>query len=115
MDGLNRVVLLGNLGQDPELTFVGEAGSPVCEFSLATERSWMSSDGKRETAVEWHRVQVWGKRGTALARVLERGQRILVEGELRTRSWEDGGVRHYRTQVVARNVVFAGASSRKEQ
>ncbi|PIE05394.1 MAG: single-stranded DNA-binding protein [Sorangium cellulosum] len=107
-EGLNRVILLGNLGADPELK-VTQGGTSVLKLRLATTERYMDRSGTRQERTEWHSIVIWGKRGEALHRYLAKGSRILVEGSLRTSSYEDrDGNKRYRTEIVATNVVFAG-------
>lgn len=112
-EGLNRVTLLGNLGADPELRYT-QSGQPVLNLRLATTESYLDSNRVRQERTEWHHVVIWGKRGEGLARVLSKGSRILVEGGLRTSSYDDReGVRRYRTEIFANNVIFAGGGARR--
>jgi len=112
-DGLNRVLLFGNLGADPELR-VTQSGQSVLKMRLATSASYFDKDSQqRKERVEWHSVTVWGKRAEALAKFLSKGSRLLVEGELRTSSWEDdNGQKRYRTEVNALNIILAGGAQR---
>lgn len=108
-EGLNRVILIGNLGQDPELRFT-QSNQGVLSLRMATTESFFDSNTKeRKERTEWHSVVVWGKRGEALNKILSKGSRIAVEGRLQTRSWEakEGGKR-YTTEVVANNVILLG-------
>lgn len=108
MDGLNRVMLLGNLGADPELRMTS-GGTAVLKMRLATTEGYLDLDKQRAERTEWHDVVVWGKRGEALGKFLHKGDRIFVEGGLRTTSYEpkEGGKR-YRTEVIASNVILSG-------
>ena len=107
-EGLNRVILLGNLGADPELK-VTQGGASVLKLRLATTEKYVDRDGAKQERTEWHAITIWGKRGEALNRFLTKGSRILVEGSLRTTSYEDrDGNKRFRTEIVASNVVFAG-------
>lgn len=112
-DGLNRVTLFGNLGADPELR-VTQSGQSVLKMRLATSASYFDKDTQqRKERVEWHSVTVWGKRAEALAKFLSKGSRLLVEGELRTSSWDgDDGNKRYRTEVNALNIILAGGAQR---
>jgi single-strand DNA-binding protein len=109
-EGLNRVILIGNLGQDPELRFT-QSQQGVLSLRMATTESYFDTNTKeRKERTEWHSVIVWGKRGEALNKILSKGSRIAVEGRLQTRSWEDknGGGKRYATEVVANNVILLG-------
>lgn len=111
-DGFNRVMLLGNLGADPELRYTPN-GQPVLKFRLATTESYLDANKVRQERTEWHNVVLWGKRGEALARHLNKGTRVFVEGSLRTSSYEDkDGVKRYRTEIFASDIIFAGGARR---
>ena len=107
-EGLNRVTLIGNLGQEPELR-VTQGGQAILNLRIATTESFVNRDRERQERTEWHTVVMWGKRGEALSKFLSKGSRICVEGRLQTRSWEaqDGG-RRYTTEVVATNILLLG-------
>lgn len=108
-EGLNRVILIGNLGQDPELRYT-QSGQGVLSLRMATTESYFDNTTKeRKERTEWHSVTVWGKRGEALNKILSKGSRICVEGRLQTRSWEDKqGSKRYTTEVVANNLILLG-------
>ena len=108
-EGLNRVILIGNLGQDPELRFT-QSQQGVLSLRMATTESFFDTNTKeRKERTEWHTVIVWGKRGEALNKILSKGSRICIEGRLQTRSWEDKqGSKRYTTEVVANNVILLG-------
>jgi single-strand DNA-binding protein len=100
-------MLLGNLGADPELR-VTPSGQSVLKLRLATTESYLDKTNTRQERTEWHSVTVWGKRGEALSKILGKGSSIFVEGSLRTSSYEKEGVKHYRTEVNANNIILAG-------
>jgi single-strand DNA-binding protein len=109
-EGLNRVMLLGNLGADPELRVTG-SGQSVLKLRLATTESYLDRNRVRQERTDWHNVVVWGKRAEALARILGKGSKLFVEGGSRTSSYEDReGNKRYRTEVVANNVILAGGN-----
>lgn len=106
-EGMNRVMLLGNLGADPELK-VTQGGQAVLKLRLATTESYLDRNNTRQERTEWHRVTLWGKRGEALAKILRKGERIFLEGRLETSSYEKDGEKRYSTEIVATNVILAG-------
>lgn len=107
-EGLNRVMLLGNLGADPELRYT-QGGQPVLHLRMATTETYFDKDRARKERTDWHSVTVWGKRAEGLAKILSKGTGIFVEGSLRTGSFEGrDGVKRQRTEVNARNVVLTG-------
>lgn len=106
-EGLNRVMLLGNLGADPELRFT-QGGQSVLNIRLATTERYKGADGQWQERTDWHSVVVWGKRAEALGKILTKGSTIFVEGSLRTTSYEKGGEKRWKTEVVAQNVILAG-------
>jgi len=97
---LNKVILIGRLGQDPKLTYL-PSGSPVAELSVATDESYKDRDGNKVERTEWHRVKVFGRSAEFCNNYLSKGRLVYVEGTLRTRSWDDQqGQKHYMTEVV---------------
>lgn len=109
-EGLNRVTLFGNLGADPELR-VTQGGQAVLNMRLATTESYLDRDKVRKERTDWHNLVVWGKRAEALGKILTKGSGLLVEGSLRTSSYDDReGNKRYKTEVIANNIVLAGGS-----
>src|SRR5262249_55001426 len=107
-EGLNRVMLLGNLGADPELRYT-QAGKAVLNMRLATTESYLDANKVRQERTDWHNVVLWGKRGEALAKFLTKGSTIFVEGGLRTSSYDaKDGNKRYKTEVHAPNIILAG-------
>ena len=106
-DGMNKVLLLGNLGADPELRYT-TAGVAVLSLRLATNESYLDKNKEPQERTEWHTVVVWGPRAEGLSRVLNKGSGVLVEGNLRTSSYEKDGLKRYRTEVHARDVFLTG-------
>lgn len=108
---VNKVILLGRLGQDPELKYT-PGGSPVCNFSLATTESWTDKGGQKQEKTEWHRVVVWGKLAELCNQYLAKGRQAFLEGRLQTRSWDDkDGNKRYTTEILASTVQFIGGAS----
>ncbi len=113
-DGLNRVTLLGNLCQDSELRHT-QGGQAILNMRLACSESWYDKDSsERKERVEYVTCILWGKRAEALAKFLDKGSKLCVEGRLQTRSWEDkSGAKRYTTEVVATNVVLLGSKGER--
>jgi single-strand DNA-binding protein len=110
MASLNRVLIIGNLGQDPEIRHT-QNQTAVCTLSIATTDVRMGQDGQRQEFTEWHRVVVWNKQAENCAKYLTKGRPVFVEGRLQTRSWEDKtGQKRYTTEIVASNVQFLGGA-----
>jgi single-strand DNA-binding protein len=106
--GLNKVLIIGSLGRDPELRYT-PSGRPVASFSVATSRTWTSSEGERREETEWFNVVAWGNLAEICKTHLNKGQQVYVEGRLQTRGWEDdNGTRHYRTELVANEMILLG-------
>lgn len=107
-EGLNKALLIGNLGSDPELRST-QNGRAVLKFRLATTESYMDQNGQRQEVTHWHNVVVWGKRGEALAKILVKGSRIYVEGRIETSSYEDkDNVKRTKTDIVVSNLILLG-------
>lgn len=117
---LNKVMLIGNLGADPELRQT-TSGQSVCELRIATNESWFDkSTQTRKDRTEWHRVIVWGVSGENCAKYLSKGSKAYVEGRIQTREWEDqSGAKRYTTEIIAGSVQFlsskGGGGGRQEQ
>ena len=108
MAGVNKVILVGNLGRDPELRYT-KNGQAVANFSLATTESWNSREGGREERTEWHRIVAWAKTAELCAQYLSKGRTVYVEGQLRSREWEDReGNKRQTTEIHAQTVQFIG-------
>ncbi len=101
---LNKVMIIGRLGADPELKYT-PAGAAVMTLSVATNTSWKDTDGNQQEQTEWHRVVVWRKLAEIMAQYAKKGTKVYVEGRLRTRSWDDkNGSKHYTTEIYADNM-----------
>lgn len=103
---LNKVMIIGRLGRDPELRYT-QGGSPVCNLTLATDESYRDRDGNKVDQTEWHKVVVWGRQAETVANYLRKGRLAYVEGSLQTRKWQDQqGQDRYTTEIKAFNVQF---------
>lgn len=109
MGSVNKVILVGNLGADPELRYT-PAGKAVCNLRVATQETWKDKSGTKQEKTEWHRVTVWGDLAENCAKYLAKGRSVYVEGKLQTRSYDKDGHKHYATDVVAERVVFLGGA-----
>lgn len=110
MASVNKVILVGNLGKDPELRYT-QSGVAFCSFSLATTDNWTDQSGQRQEKTEWHRITVWKKQAENCAKYLRKGSSAYVEGRLQTRSWDDqSGQKRYSTDIVADSVKFLGSA-----
>lgn len=102
--GVNKVILIGNLGSDPEVKYT-TSGVPVANVTLATNESWTDKNGERQERTEWHRLVIWRKTAEIVGQYLRKGSKIYVEGRLETRSWEDqSGQKKYTTEVVVNDL-----------
>ena len=112
MSGLNKVMLIGNLGCDPELRHTSN-GLAVANFRMATNEKWNDKNGQKQERTEWHRIVAWGKLAETCEKHLSKGRQIYLEGSLGTKQWEDrDGNKRQTTEIIARNIVFIG---RKDQ
>ena len=107
---VNKVILVGNVGQDPEVKYT-PSGVPVAKFSLATNERFKDKSGEFQERTEWHNVIVWQRLAEIVGEYLSKGSKVYVEGKLQTSSWEDkqSGERKYRTEIVARDLVLLGS------
>jgi len=105
---VNKVILLGRLGQDPELKYT-PAGIAVCTFSVATSDVWVDKAGAKQEKTEWSRILIWNKLAETCAQYLKKGRQVYLEGKMQTRTWDDkDGKKMYTTEVVVSNVQFIG-------
>jgi len=105
MPGVNKVLILGHLGQDPQ-TKTLDGGNTVCNFSVAVNETWKDRNGDRQERVEWCRIQAWGKLAELCGKYLSKGRQAFIEGKLRTRTYEKDGEKRYATEIVAADVQF---------
>lgn len=104
---VNKAIILGRLGKDPELRFT-QSGAAVATFTVATSRFGKDQDGNKKEYTEWHNIVVWGQQGENCNKYLKKGREVFVEGEIRTRKYEKDGATRYFTEIVARDVRFIG-------
>ena len=108
MGSVNKVILIGNLGADPELKYTPSSRA-LCNLRIATTDVFKDKGGQRQERTEWHRVTVWGDQAENCSKYLSKGRSVYVEGRLQTRSYDKEGQKHYATDVVAERVVFLGS------
>jgi single-strand DNA-binding protein len=115
MASVNKVIVLGNLGRDPEVKFT-PGGQAVCNFSVATTDKWDDKSGQKQERTEWHRIVVWGKLAELCGQYLKKGRQAYVEGRLQTREWQDkDGNKRQTTEVVASQVQFLGGKGERTE
>jgi single-strand DNA-binding protein len=108
MAGVNKVILVGRLGRDPEMRYTPD-GTPVATFSIATSDEWKDkTTGEKKERTEWHRIVAWRRLGELCGQYLTKGREVYIEGKLQTRSWEQDGITKYSTEIVASTVQFLG-------
>jgi single-strand DNA-binding protein len=114
--GLNKVMIIGHLGRDPEMRYT-PSGRPVTTFTVATSRTWNTSDGERHTETEWFNVVAWGNLAEICKQYLTKGQQVYIEGRLQTRRWDDKeGVKHTSVEVVANEMMMlSDRNERRDQ
>ncbi len=111
MSGINKAILIGNLGRDPELRYTG-TGTAVCNFSIATSESYTDRSGDRVERTEWHRIVTWDKTAEHCAQYLKKGRKVYVEGRITLNEWEDKeGAKRHTTEIVAQTVQFLSPQS----
>jgi single-strand DNA-binding protein len=113
--GVNKVILVGNLGKDPEVRYT-PGGQAVANFTIATNEAWTGKDGQKQERTEWHRIVVWGKTAENCGEYLSKGRQVYIEGRLQTREWTNKeGVKQYTTEVVANQVLFLQGGERGQR
>ena len=107
---MNKVILSGNLGSDPEIRYT-QSGTPVANVSLATNEKWKDKSGEKQERTEWHKLVLWDKQAELAGEYLKKGSKILVEGRIQSSSWETDGERKYKTEIVVTNLEFLDTRS----
>ncbi|MGO9056762.1 MAG: single-stranded DNA-binding protein [Candidatus Binataceae bacterium] len=109
MASVNKAILIGNLGRDPEIRYL-PSGQPVASFSIATTESFNDRSGARQERTDWHNITVWGKQAELCSQYLKKGRQVYIEGRISNRQYEakDGSGKRYRTEIVAQRVQFLG-------
>lgn len=114
MSGVNKVIIVGRLGNDPELRFL-QNGNAVCKFNLATSEKYTNKNHELIENTEWHRITVWGKPAENANKFLTKGSLVYVEGKLKTSSYEKEGQKHWATEILANNVVYLSTKSENRE
>ena len=108
MAGINKVILVGNLGRDPEIRYTS-GGASVANFTLATSERWTDKSGEKQERTEWHKIVAWGKLAEICGEYMSKGKQVYIEGKIQTRSWEDkDGQTRYTTEIKADNIMLLG-------
>jgi single-strand DNA-binding protein len=108
MASINKVIIIGRLGKDPEVKYT-PSGDAVCNFSVATSDKWADkSTGEKKERTEWHRIVAWRRLAEICGEYLKKGREVYIEGKLQTRSWEKDGTKRYMTEILASTVQFLG-------
>ncbi len=110
---VNKVIIVGNLGSDPESKSAGD--TPLTTASIATSETWKNKEGEAQERTEWHRIVAWRKAAEILATYGKKGDKVYVEGSLQTKSWGDEGDKRYSTEVVVRDLTFLGGSKKESK
>lgn len=115
MASVNKVILLGNLGRDPEIRYT-QSGTPVANFTMATTERWNDPGGEKRERTEWHRIVIWGKQAEIASEYLRKGRQVFVEGSLQTREWTDReGNKRYTTEVRAQRFQLLGRPDDRQE
>lgn len=113
MASINKVILIGNLGADPEVRYT-PSGKAVANLRIATTEQWTNKEGGKEERTEWHRIVAWGRLGEICGEYLHKGKQVYIEGKLQTRSWEDReGNKRYTTEIVAQTMQMLGPAGKE--
>ena len=111
---INKVILIGNLGKDPELRSF-ESGSSVCTFTLATSETYKDKQGNKQQSTEWHNISIWGKIAEVASKYLRKGSKVYLEGNIKTRSWgNDKGEKRYTTEILVNNMTMLDGKPAEE-
>jgi len=114
MSSLNKAIIIGNLGKDPELKYMPN-GKAVASFSIATSQKWKDNDGNQQEKTEWHNITAFEKLAEVIGEYLRKGSKVYVEGRLQTDKWEKDGVTHYSTKIIASQMVMLGGKTEKNE
>lgn len=108
MASVNKAILIGNLGRDPELKYTPD-GTAICTFAIATSRTWNDKDGNRQEKTDWHNIKLFRRQAEVANEYLKKGRPVYIEGRIETRSWEQDGQKRYMTEIIAEKMQFLGS------
>ena len=111
---VNKAILVGNLGKDPELKYTPSSVA-VCTFSLATTEKWTDKDGNKQEKTDWHNIKIWRKQAEIAAEYLKKGSSVYIEGKIETRSWEQDGQKRYMTEIIADRFQMLGGKGNSSE
>lgn len=114
MSSLNKAMIIGNVGKDPELKYMPN-GKAVASFSVATSSKWKDQDGNQQEKTEWHNVTAFDKLAEIVGQYIKKGSKVYIEGKLQTDQWEKDGVKHYSTKIIASQMVMLGGKNETAQ
>ncbi len=114
MSSLNKAMIIGNLGKDPELKYMPN-GKAVASFSIATSQRWKDNDGNQQEKTEWHNITAFEKLAEIVGEYVKKGSKVYIEGRLQTDQWEKDGVKHYSTKIIASQMVMLGGKTEKNE
>ena len=114
MNGINRVIIVGTVGQDPDIRAM-PSGEYVANFSVATSEQWKDKQGQKQESTEWHKIVIFGKLAEIVHQYVTKGTKLYLEGKLKTRSWEQDGVKRYATEIVCNQMQMLGGNQDNKQ
>lgn len=110
---VNKAIILGRLGKDPEIRYLTD-GRATCSFSVATSERWKDKGGQQQERTEWHEIVAYERLAEICSEFLHKGREVYIEGRIRSRSWEKEGVKHYKTEIVVRELALIGGNKTQE-
>jgi single-strand DNA-binding protein len=108
---MNKAMVIGNLGNDPEIRYT-QSGIAVATFNVATTERWKDKDGQQQEHTDWHRIVVWDKLAEICGEYLKKGSKVYIEGKMQTRKWEENGTTRYTTEIIAKNMEMLGGKTK---
>lgn len=111
MASVNKVIILGRLGRDPETRYASQGGTAICHLAVATSRRYKDRDGNRQEETEWHNVAIFGRQAEIAQQYLQKGSEVYIEGRLRTRSYEKDGIKRYSTEIICESLQLGARAN----